>query len=402
MKTTDIIIVGAGTVGCTLAAGLTATTNLEVSLIDANSPEQVDSHLGFDARVIALSKRTVDEFSRFGVPLENANGVPINDILVSDQGYLGQCRLKADDFNVPYFGKVVSLAALGQCLLPTVTAQTCLYAPDSVVEVTRTQDNVVASLASGEQLKGKLLVLADGGRSPLSDSLGFTRQVDDYHQTAIICNINTSQPHNGFAHERFTQHGPLALLPFNLSKQEHHKGNGYSVVWTVATDRVESMMDLSDTDFMQAMQQEAGYRHGMITEVSTRYTYPLLLQRVTQVDSHRTVVIGNGAQTLHPIAGQGFNLGLRDAVDLVNVVAQHQNDPGAFAATLAYRQSRAADRHVTISLTDSLVRLFSNRHLPLVIGRNLGLVAMDCSGMLSRRFVKQTMGFGSPQNTKVV
>ncbi len=396
MDTTDILIVGGGAVGCTLATGLLQSTGHSVTLVDANALQQ--DHLstpGFDARVIALARRTVEALSEMGVDLSNTAwpATPIEHIVVSDRGFLGKTHLHASEHQLDSFGQVVSIQALGAQVLPKAQPRFALVDEVTVISATQTKDSVVVTLSNGKQICTQLLVLADGGRSPVSGALGFSRTQHDYGQTAIITNIQMSQPHNNWAHERFTEHGPLALLPFATAVGNDDSGAGYSVVWTLPHDTAENTLVWNESEFAKQLQQAIGYRHGHIVKVGERHAYPLSLQQTDDCVRHRTVVVGNGAQALHPIAGQGFNLGLRDVMDLVSAL-KAQTDPGAFSVLNHYRQQRAADKAATIQLTDGLVTVFSNHHWPLVVGRNLGLLAMDYCDGLAKQFVRQTTGFG--------
>ena len=396
MDTTDILIVGGGAVGCTLATGLLQSTDLTVTLVDANALQQDSlSTPGFDARVIALAKRTVDALSDMGVNLNThmCPSTPIEHIVVSDRGFLGKTHLHAHEHQLDSFGRVVSIQALGTQLLPEPQPRFHLIDNVTVTDATQMNTSVAVTLSNGEQISTKLLVLADGGRSPVSANLGFSRTQRDYGQTAIITNIQMSQPHNNWAHERFTEHGPLALLPFATGAAGDDSGAGFSVVWTLPHDDAQQACEWEEGEFATQLQQAIGFRHGHIVKVGERYAYPLSLQQTDDCVRHRTVVVGNGAQALHPIAGQGFNLGLRDVMDLVSAL-KSQPDPGAFAVLNGYRQQRQADKAATIGLTDGLVTVFSNHYWPMVVGRNLGLLAMEYCDAMAGQFVRQTTGFG--------
>ena len=390
---TDIVIVGGGAVGATLARFLVKQGQHSVTLIDANQfSRNPDSHPGFDARVIALAKRTELALTQLGVDLKKAHGTPIRHILVSDQGYIGQTRLHASDYQLESFGQVVGIQALGHQLFPAAQRGLTVLEGLTVDSVTQQVGSITLQLSDGSDLTARLLVIADGGRSALADMLKFTRSSNDYGQSAVIANVRMSEPHNGWAHERFTANGPLALLPFAEGSSNEY-ANCYSLVWTLSHEQADAAMQWSEPVFSERLQAQLGYRHGLINDVSQRYCYPLALNTISDFTSHRVVVVGNSAQALHPIAGQGFNLGLRDVLDLADTL-DGVSDPGAFAILHQYRQQRAADKASTIGLTDGLVRLFSNRFGPLVAGRNAGLLAMEfCSG-LSQKFVRQTMGFG--------
>lgn len=399
MDHSDIVIVGAGAVGSTLARGLAKVTGHCVTLIDANRFSQEPAeHPGFDARVIALAKRTEQALREWGVDLTAAQATPIKHILVSDQGYLGQTRLHAEDYQLASFGQVVSIQGLGQQLYPVPTDAVRLLEGTTVEQVEPQKERVVLTLQDGRQLSTGLLVIADGGRSPLAEQCGFKRRAKDYEQSALIANVKLSEPHHGWAHERFTKNGPLALLPFDFDEDSGRGGQGYSLVWTLSHEDAQAALEWSEAEFKNRLQQELGYRHGVVTSVSERYCYPLALQQTDDFVGHRMVVVGNSAQALHPIAGQGFNLGLRDVLDLVDVLST-ATDVGAFETLLKYRRRREKDKTATIGLTDTLVTVFSNQLLPLVAARNVGLMAMEFCAPLSRKFVRQTMGFGPATQT---
>ena len=371
--------------------------------------------------MIALARRTVEELSHMGLNLDDVaqqhNGeLPpqIKHIEVSDKGHLGLLNLQSSDYHIDAFGQVVSLSALTR-LAAGATSSYQYIAPAKVTNVKQQCNFVEVQLDSGQSLTTKLLVLADGGRSGLADQVGITKTVNDYHQTAIVFNVHTQLPHENRAYERFTQNGPLAFLPFDSEIDDiKASGNGFSVVWTVDTDAAKSLMALNQRAFIKALQEAFGYRQGKVLRVSELASYPLALTKAQQVASHRTVVVGNAAQALHPIAGQGFNLGLRDLSTLVSVlqasaekhgehnlyeeksdtIASANFDAGAFSITQHYANSRKNDRDNTIALTDTLVRTFSNQYFPTVIGRNVSLLALSMMPQAKKAFVKHTTGYG--------
>jgi 2-octaprenyl-6-methoxyphenol hydroxylase len=371
--------------------------------------------------VIALARRTVEELSHMGLNLDDVakqhNGeLPpqIKHIEVSDKGHLGLLNLQSSDYHIDAFGQVVSLSALTR-LAAGATSSYQYIAPAKVTNVKQQSNFVEVQLDNGQLLTTKLLVLADGGRSGLADQVGISKTVNDYHQTAIVFNVHTQLPHENRAYERFTQNGPLAFLPFDSEIDDiKASGNGFSVVWTVDTDAAKSLMALNQRAFIKALQEGFGYRQGKVLRVSELASYPLALTKAQQVASHRTVVVGNAAQALHPIAGQGFNLGLRDLSTLVSVlqasaekhgehnsyeeksdtIASANFDAGAFSITQHYANSRKNDRDNTIALTDTLVRAFSNQYFPTVIGRNVSLLALSMMPQAKKAFVKHTTGYG--------
>ncbi len=205
---------------------------------------------------------------------------------------------------------------------------------------------------------------------------------------ALIANVSTQIAHQGRAFERFTEHGPLALLPMS--------GGRSSLVWCHPQEKRHAVENWSDTQFLAELQRAFGWRLGRFTQVGTRSCYPLALQQANQQVSHRLALVGNAAQTLHPIAGQGFNLGMRDVMSLAETLAaahHQQRDIGSFNVLQQYQQRRQPDRQATIGVTDSLVRLFANRYSPLVVGRNLGLMTMDNLPLLRNQLASRTLGW---------
>lgn len=372
----SVIIVGGGMTGATLALAISQMTagKLPVHLVEASAPDSC-AHPGFDARAIALAHGTCQQLTRIGVWSAISNcATAITSVHVSDRGHAGFVTLEADDYQIDALGQVVELHDIGQRLFallrkaPGVT----LHCPQRVAAFTRAQDNVSVTLENGTVLDGQLLVAADGSRSQLAAQCGITWQQEDYRQIAAIANVTTALPHNGRAFERFTEYGPLAMLPMSDGR--------CSLVWCHPQEAADEIKSWSDERFCNELQRAFGWRLGRITHAGARHVYPLALTTASQSISHRVALVGNAAQTLHPIAGQGFNLGLRDVMSLAESLAsahQSQLDPGSYPVLAEYQQRRAADKAATIGVTDGLVQLFANHWAPLIVGRNLGLMAME-------------------------
>ncbi|VFS40860.1 2-octaprenyl-6-methoxyphenyl hydroxylase [Enterobacter cancerogenus] len=228
------------------------------------------------------------------------------------------------------------------------------------------------TLENGTTLEGQVLVAADGSRSAIATRFGVQWQQEPYGQVGVIANVSTAGAHNGRAFERFTQHGPLAMLPMSHGR--------CSLVWCHPQEKADEVLGWTDDRFCNELQKAFGWRLGRITHAGKRAVYPLSLTTASQCISHRVALVGNAAQTLHPIAGQGFNLGLRDVMSLAESLTQawsEQKDVGGYAVLSHYQNRRRADKEATIGVTDGLVHLFANRWGPLVAGRNLGLMAME-------------------------
>lgn len=369
----SVIIVGGGMTGATLALAISHMTGgkLPVHLIEAKAPDSA-AHPGFDARAIVLAQGTCQQLTAIGVwPAISSCATAITSVHVSDRGHAGFVTLEAEDYQISALGQVIELHDVGQRLFallrkaPGVT----LHCPRRVVSFTREEGGVSVTLDDGALLEGKLLVAADGTRSGLAAQCGMTWQQENYRQIAAIANVTTALPHNGRAFERFTEFGPLAMLPMSDGRS--------SLVWCHPQEAQSEINGWSDEQFCNELQRAFGWRLGRITHAGARHVYPLALTTASQPVSHRLALVGNAAQTLHPIAGQGFNLGLRDVMSLAESLACAQQDPGCYTVLAEYQRRRAADKAATIGVTDGLVQLFANRWAPLVVGRNLGLMAME-------------------------
>ncbi|MDR2265752.1 MAG: 2-octaprenyl-6-methoxyphenyl hydroxylase [Enterobacter asburiae] len=372
----SVIIVGGGMTGATLALAISHLTQgkLPVHLIEAVAP-QTTEHPGFDARAIALAQGTCQQLARIGIWQAIADcATAIETVHVSDRGHAGFVTLDAQDYRIDALGQVVELHDVGLRLFrllqdaPGVT----LHCPARVESFSRSEDAVNVTLDDGTTLEGQLLVAADGSRSALGTQCGVEWRSQPYGQVAVIANVSTQSEHHGRAFERFTQHGPLAMLPMAQDR--------CSLVWCHPQDKADEVLSWSDERFCTELQKAFGWRLGRITHAGKRSVYPLSLTTASQSISHRVALVGNAAQTLHPIAGQGFNLGLRDVMSLAESLAQawdEQKDCGAYSVLSHYQKRRHADKEATIAVTDGLVHLFANRWAPLVAGRNLGLMAME-------------------------
>ncbi|HGM5492159.1 TPA: 2-octaprenyl-6-methoxyphenyl hydroxylase [Serratia fonticola] len=388
----SVIIVGGGMAGATLALAISSLTQgkVAVDLVEATRPDD-RAHPGFDARAIALAQGTCQQLARIGVwaALQDC-ATAITHVHVSDRGHAGFVNLHAQDYQVTALGQVIELHDAGQRLFallakaPGIT----LHCPAKVVDVLRTADCAEVQLDNGRSLKGQLLVAADGSRSALAQACNIQWQQSDYPQFATIANVSTAEAPQGRAFERFTRYGPLALLPMSHGRS--------SLVWCHARENREQVDSWNDERFLSELQHAFGWRLGKMLKAGKRHSYPLSLLRANQHVSHRLALVGNAAQTLHPIAGQGFNLGLRDVMSLAETLAeaaQAGTDLGAYSLLGQYQQRRQQDQQATIGVTDGLIRLFANSYAPLVAGRNLGLMAMEQSPALRDAFAKRTLGW---------
>lgn len=392
----DVLIIGGGMVGASLACALQGLP-IRVGLIEA-VPFRSASQPSYDDRSIALAYGTRRIFEGMGLWSAMAlDATPIKKIHVSDRGHFGMTRMEAQRYGYDAFGYVVESRNMGSLFserLPCID-NLDLLCPALVQDVQFAQAGGQAhSSTVNIEINGKvqtltagLVVGADGGRSLVRQQAGVGAYSHDYQQTAIISNVTPEYVHQGIAYERFTDSGPLALLPMS--------DNRCSLVWTVARDHVDDIMALNDDAFLQQLNDRFGYRLGKFQQIGSRHAYPLHLVRADEHWQPGLALIGNAAHTLHPIAGQGFNLGVRDVATLAQVISDGlaRGEAAGSAAVLArYEKWRQGDqRHITM-LTDGLVRMFSNNSAPLVVARNLGLLALDILPPLKRRLARQTMG----------
>ncbi|MDR0219395.1 MAG: 2-octaprenyl-6-methoxyphenyl hydroxylase [Enterobacteriaceae bacterium] len=389
----SVIIVGGGMAGATLALAISSLSRgqLQVSLIEAAEPTQ--EHPGFDARAIALAYGTCQRLNQIGVWSALKDCVtPITHVHVSDRSHHGFVNIRADDYHIPALGHVIELHDAGKRLFDLLqqAPNIHLYCPAKVNFVERRDASVSICLDNGEILTGKLLVAADGSQSAVAKACHIPWQKQNYGQVAMIANVLTSEHPQGRAFERFTQHGPLALLPMSESRS--------SLVWCHPLEKQAEINQWQDDEFLHHLQKAFGWRLGKMLETGQRHCYPLVLSTASQQISHRLALVGNSSQTLHPIAGQGFNLGIRDVMALAQVIsaaAIEGHDIGSYNVLARYQQQRQADRETTVGITDGLVRLFANDYFPLKVGRSLGLMAMEMLPLMKNTLARRTLGWVS-------
>lgn len=374
----SVLIVGAGPVGAVCALALRqqgiAARVLEAQPADARA----------DTRTLALSHGSRLILERLGV-WEKLGGVtPITRIHISQRGALGVARLAAEEIGVPALGYVLPYAEL-TAVLKQMLGDAGI-AVEYGVAVDRIESGTEAATlhaADGRTLTAPLVVVADGGRGDQAPPPRFER---DYDQMAVVCDVETELPHANQAFERFTPEGPAALLP---------KDDRYALVWTARSDEAQRIAALSDAEFLATLQRHFGGRQGLFLQASPRKTFPLRLAYTGSEAAGRVVRIGNAAQTLHPVAGQGFNIGLRDAWELANLCGDTaEAEIGGSAMLAAYARGRRADVMGGLGFTDFLVRVFSNDVAPLRHARGLGLLALEALPPL-KTFVARRMMFGA-------
>lgn len=394
----DVVIVGAGMVGASLSLLLQNAMDqgLKVALVDEfDIKSQGAQQPSFDDRTTALSLGSKRILSQLGIWQAAASqACPIEHIQVSQQGQFGRVRLHAQDENVDALGYVVPNRVIGQMLSQGILNQAELtrFTPAKVLSYDVNDKGVELSLEYQEQslkLTTQLLVLADGVNSPGCEQLGITQTRHDYQQKAIVCNISLDANHNQWAYERFTQGGPLALLPV--------QGNRFALVWCMPKDEADELLQVSETEFNNRLQGLIGFDKGRIIKSGARASYPLVLNQANeQVRSH-VVVLGNAAHGLHPVAGQGFNLALRDTLVLANNIentfAQFGQDQlGRIQHLLDYQTAQKQDQTLTIGMSHYLPTSFTQAGQTWSLIRAMGLTMMDLNPIAKTLFTRQAMG----------
>jgi 2-octaprenyl-6-methoxyphenol hydroxylase len=371
----DVAIVGGGMVGASLGVAL-APLNLRVALIEA-IPHNAAAQPSFDERTTALSNGSRRILETMGVwSALDSFATPISKIHVSDQGRFGFARIDAGEQGLKAMGYVVPNRALGSILWSRLSNPGIkIFCPAEVSRITANDEAVnieIAEAGAAIAIDAKLVVAADGAQSVVRSAFGVAAQVRDYSQTAVITTVLPQRFHDNVAYERFTPYGPLALLPLD--------GGRCTLVLTLSKDAAQSALAWSDQEFLAEVQRRFGFRLGRFLKVGRRVQYPLSLTQSDRTSAPRCVIIGNAAQGLHPVAGMGFNLGLRDVASLAELIAENARgaaDPGSPVLLSDYDAWRREDRGGVIAFTDGLVRLFSSPLSSVRRLRNLGLLAFD-------------------------
>ncbi len=389
----DIVVVGGGMVGASLAVAL-APLGLSVAVVERYVPGTADQP-SYDDRSTAVAAGSQRIFAAMDLwPSLAAGATPIRRIHVSDRGRFGRTLIDHADYGLEALGYVIENRVLGTALWRELarTDTVTLMAPAAVTSVTVGPETAEIATDTGRTLIASLVVVADGARSKVRDMLGIASKTEPYGQTAVITNVTPERFHDYVAYERFTHTGPIAFLPMSNGR--------CSVVWTVASDQADAVMAYDDDAFLAALGERFGYRLGRLTRTGERASYPLHLVTVDDVVAPRAVLVGNAAHGLHPVAGQGFNMGLRDVAALADVIADacpvadaaDRVDAGAASVLRAYRQWRCEDQAATVDRTDGLVRLFSNAFGPLGTARGLGLAALDLVAPARHALAARSMG----------
>ena len=395
----DVVIVGGGMAGASLALLLAdaIAKGLKVALVDEYpaQPNQLNQP-SFDARTTALSLGTQKILDHLGLWRKLSNhACAIKHIQVSQQGQFGRVRLHAHEQQHEAMGYVIENRHLGQALWQGLLAldNLTILAPAKVTryQMSTSQQGVELSIQDSQTeqshlVEANLLVLADGASSLGCQQLGITQQRLDYQQSAVVTNVSFDQSHDNWAYERFTEQGPLALLPLTQ--------NRFGLVWCQSPEQAQYYQSCDESQFQHKLQSLLGYKLGRINRVGERLSYPLSQTQAQEQIRKHVVVMGNAAHTLHPVAGQGFNLALRDVACLAKRIDQHwpTTECGDLAFLHGYAQARSQDQQLTIGLSHLLPSSFMQTGLSVSLLRGLAMTAFDVSPIAKKLFTKQTMG----------
>ena len=386
----DVAIAGGGMVGLSLAAAL-VDLPLDVVVIEPVAPG-ADEQPSFDARTTALSGGSRRVLESIGAWASVAAGAtPIRRIHVSERGAFGTAILTAEEQGVAALGHTVENRLLGRSLRARLDALPRTRLRHArVTTLAASTDSIRLETDGGGAIEARLVVAADGAQSSVRAALGIGASVADYGQQAVIAHVDTARFHDYTAYERFTPDGPIAVLPI---------GEGRSaIVWTLAPEAAGRALTLDDRTFLTELQAAFGLRLGRFTRVGRRQAYPLALTQAERLTAPRAVILGNAAQSLHPVAGQGFNLALRDVALLAELLADAgEGDPGGPALLERYAAERAPDREAVVRFTDALVRGFGSPLAPLRRARGGGLLLFDLVRPVKHEFARRTMGLAGRQ-----
>jgi len=387
----SLAIIGGGLVGASLALALqdgARARGWRIHLIEPFEPGH-EYQPSYDARSTALSYGTRLIYQRLGLWERIAERAePILRIHVSERGSFGAARLDCTREGVEALGYVVENAWIGHCLWQALDDQVVVcHCPAEVERLEPGATGYRLSFTDGQQLECDLTVLADGGRSGLREQLGIQVSRRPYGQTALIANITPGKPHGGLAFERFTDDGPMALLPLQDDR--------CALVWTRSQADAARLAQAHEAVFLGELQEAFGYRLGALQQVGARHLYPLTLIEAEEQVRSGLVVLGNAAHSLHPIAGQGYNLSLRDVEALSVALLRSDAALGDLAVLQEYARRQRFDQRVTVGFSDQVTRLFGDSGRLVAAGRNLGLLGLDLMPAAKRWFARQAMGLGT-------
>ncbi len=425
----DVVIAGGGMVGASLALLLAHHSKEQLKVLVVESfplpkseplqPSSAHTHTqsqkkpgqkppaplysaSFDARSTALSYGSRLILEPLGLwPTLAAHTAEINTIHVSDRGHFGSTTLRCDEVDWPSLGYVVENTWFGRVLLAALREKNnvAFCAPATAKKIIPRRAGVellVETEGDSKNILSQLAIVADGANSSLREQLGIDTTESDYRQVALISNVSFRNPHQGCAFERFTAQGPIALLPLTNSEQGEPRS---ALVWSLPKDQARHVSECTEQQFLEMLQQRFGHRLGEFTRVGDRFSYPLKLVEAQEQVRSGIVVMGNAAHSLHPVAGQGFNLALRNCARLTRLLIEayskhkpQQRHLGALSLLQRYAQQQAFDQHKTIGFSDRLPSLFGSQQWALSIFRSIGLGVLDVTPAVKSQFIRHAAG----------
>ena len=383
----DIIINGGGMVGATLAC-LLANSGRKVAVIEAFEARDFSADDDYDLRVSAISRASQKALITAGAwdAIEAMRATPYEAMDVWDEAGDGNVRFEASELGEPDLGHIVENKVIQKALvdalkaLPTVD----LICPDKMDVFIVNDDSVSVTLKSGATLTAQLLVGADGANSQVRELAGIDVKRDDYGQSGLVAVVKTEKPHEFTAWQRFQSTGPLAFLPL--------ADGSSSIVWTLPSDRADYYMALNKADFKAALAEALDYKLGKVTKVGKRGAFPLRGSQATPYVKERIALVGDAAHTIHPLAGQGVNLGLKDAVELAGLIANSNSDVGSIKLLRRYERARRGDNVITMRAMEGFRLLFGHSATSVKSARNFGMNLFNQMPMVKNEVIRRAMG----------
>ncbi|MFY8326575.1 FAD-dependent monooxygenase [Pseudoalteromonas sp. ZZD1] len=387
MKQAQVCVVGGGCVGLTLALGL-AKANVSVVVIDAAAKQQLPGD-DYGLRVSALSLASQALFESLNVwpQITALRARAYTHMDVRDQDSFGKIAFNSDELDLPQLGHIVENDIIRYALINELEkhSQATLMFETRYQQIHQSENDVFVTLESGEPIIAKLLVAADGANSSIRKQFNLPITFKDYDHNAVVATVKTAEPHNNTARQVFLPTGPLAFLP--LTDKHAH-----SIVWSTSPEHCQSLLAMDDADFNKAVMAALDGQCGLCEIQSQRAAFPLKMRYAQQWVAGKVVLIGDAAHTIHPLAGLGMNLGLKDASYLIELLSEQQDDFASARTLRDYERTRKLDAQKHIAMMQGLKELFAGTHPVKKLIRGVGLSMVDNLGPIKQLFAKQALG----------